>query len=296
MPPPLPELEGVSHSFHEARGVRFHVAEAGEGEPLVLLHGWPQNWWCWHKVIPALAESGHRVIAPDLRGYGWSEVTPDGYEKQNFVRDVLALLDGMGLERVQLMGHDWGAMTGFMACIEHPNRFERFIALGIPHPFREPHPRAALDIWRLYYQVILATPVIGAALVQRAPGFVERVLKGGTVRKDAFTDRDIEIYSQTLDAHATVQTYRSFLLRELGPLIGGRWRRRLSVPTRLMVGDGDPVATPTTVPGYEKYADDMDAEVLRGVGHFVPEEAPDDVLRLARSFLRPSRARAAPAT
>ena len=78
--PDLPELEGVSHSYPEARGVRFHVAEAGAGEPLVLLHGWPQNWWCWHKMIPGLARDGFRVLAVDLRGYGWSERPRDGYD------------------------------------------------------------------------------------------------------------------------------------------------------------------------------------------------------------------------
>jgi pimeloyl-ACP methyl ester carboxylesterase len=79
-------------------------------------------------------------------------------------------------------------------------------------------------------------------------------------------------------------------------MAAGRWRRRLTVPTRMMVGDADPVARAETIPGYEKYADDMQVEVVEGVGHFVPEEAPGDVLRLARSFLRPSRSRAAPAT
>jgi pimeloyl-ACP methyl ester carboxylesterase len=133
---------------------------------------------------------------------------------------------------------------------------------------------------------------VGAALVRHVPGFVKRVVDASSSRKDAFTERDFEIYSQTLDPHTTVQTYRSFLLRELGPLIAGRWRRRgLRVPTRLMVGEYDPVATPTTAQGYERHADGMQHEVLQGVGHFVPEEAPEDVLRLARSFLR-----AAPAT
>jgi len=285
--PDLPELEGVSHSYPEARGVRFHVAEAGAGEPLVLLHGLPQNWWCWHKVIPGLARDGFRVLAVDLRGYGWSERPRDGYEKVNFAEDVVALLDVLGLDRVRLMGHDWGAMTGFIACIQNPDRFDRFVALGIPHPLRDPDARAALGLWRLYYQAILATPLLGAAIVSRVPGLVPFVIRSGSERRDAFTDRDMQIYSDTIDPHTTTQTYRSFLLRELGPLIGGRWRRkRLTVPTRLMSGAGDPVARPETQTGYEKYADDMDNEVLRGVGHFVPEEAPDDVLRLARGFLR----------
>jgi pimeloyl-ACP methyl ester carboxylesterase len=293
MPPPIPDLEGVSHSFHEVRGVRLHVAEAGEGDPVVLLHGWPESWWCWRHVIPGLAEDGYRVIAPDLRGYGWSEDARGGYSKSGFAEDLVGLLDVLGLERVQLMGHDWGAFAGFIACLDHPRRIERYIALGIVHPFREPDPRAALGIWRLWYQAVLAAPVVGDNLVRHLPGFTKRVLRGGSARPEAFTDRDIEIYDETLSPHATVQTYRTFLTREVVPMTAGRWRRRLTVPTRMMVGDEDPVARADTLPGYEKYADDMQIEVLEGVGHFVPEEAPDDVLRLARSFLRPSRSRAA---
>jgi len=292
----MPELPGVSHSFHQVRGVRLHVAEAGEGEPLVLLHGWPQSWWCWHRVIPDLAESGFRVIAPDLRGYGWSEVPKGGYEKTSFARDLIGLLDELGLERVQLIGHDWGAITGFIACMEHPERFERFIACSIVHPFREPDPQAILGIWRLWYQVVLATPVLGGLVVEHLPGFAGRLVRAGSVRQDAFTDRDIEIYSQTLSSHATVQTYRTFLVRELPPLMAGRWRKRLSVPTRMIVGDHDPVATGETFAGYEKYADDMEIETLEGVGHFLPEEDPDGLLRLSRSFLRQPQRRAVPAT
>jgi pimeloyl-ACP methyl ester carboxylesterase len=284
MAPPIPELDGVSHSFHEARGVRFHVADAGDGEPVVLLHGWPQNWWCWHRVIPGLAEDGWRILAIDLRGYGWSERTRDGYEKENFARDLIALLDVLGIDRARLIGHDWGAMAGFMACIDHPERFERFISLGIPHPLRDPDARGALGLLRLYYQAIFA--LAGGTLVRHVPNFVERVIRSATKRQEAFTERDIEVYSETLDPHTTVQTYRSFVVRELPPMIGGRWRRRLAVPTRLMIGEGDPVVRPDQLGGYEKYADDMDVEVLGGVGHFVAEEAPADLLRLARGFLR----------
>src|SRR4051794_26920744 len=196
VPPPMPELQGVTHSFHEARGVRFHVAEAGEGDPLVLLHGWPQSWWCWHRVMPELAESGYHVFAPDLRGYGWSEATPGGYEKDNFARDLIALLDVLGLERVQLIGHDWGAMTGFIACIEDPERFERYIALSIVHPFRQLKARSVLELRRLWYQAVLAAPVLGGNVVRHVPGFAERILRAGSVRQEAFTDRDFEIYSE----------------------------------------------------------------------------------------------------
>ena len=87
----LPEVEGVSHRRVRARGLDFHVAEAGEGDDVVLcLHGWPQHWYEWRHLMPALAAAGHRVLAMDLRGFGWSDAPPRGYEKENMADDVLA--------------------------------------------------------------------------------------------------------------------------------------------------------------------------------------------------------------
>jgi pimeloyl-ACP methyl ester carboxylesterase len=291
----MPELAGVSHSFHEVRGVRLHVAEAGEGEPLVLLHGWPENWWCWHKVIPALVESGYRVLAPDMRGYGWSDPAPDGYDKENLAADLVALLDVLGLERVQLIGHDWGSWVGFLVSLDHPDRIERFIATGISHPFREVTLGDALGLWRLGYQLPLAAPLVGRALANTS-WFVPRMIRAGAARTDAFSERDLEIYAATCRPETTVATYRTSLLKDIPATIRGRYRRRLTVPTRLMNGGQEIVISPDSLGGYEKYADDMDVEILEGVGHFVPEEAPGDVIRLARSFLRPAREHAAPAT
>jgi pimeloyl-ACP methyl ester carboxylesterase len=95
----MPTVEGVSHRWVEARGLRFHVAEAGSGkDPVLLLHGWPQHWYEWRNLMPALAM--------DLRGFGWSDAPRDGYEKENLAADVLAVLDELGLERVKLVGHD----------------------------------------------------------------------------------------------------------------------------------------------------------------------------------------------
>src|SRR4051794_2455046 len=109
----MPEVAGVTHRDVDVGGVRLHVAEAGEGPPLLLLHGWPQHWWCWRYVIGELATT-HRVIAPDLRGFGWSDAPPGDYAKATFAADVLALMDAEGLDRVRVIGHDWGGYTAFL--------------------------------------------------------------------------------------------------------------------------------------------------------------------------------------
>src|ERR687885_2290065 len=130
----MPEITGVSHHWEVVGGIRIHYAEAGDGEPVVLQHGWPQHWWMWREQIPALAER-FRVIVPDLRGHGWSEKPAGSYRKDELMRDNLALLDQLGIERVRWVGHDWGAYAGMLAALRHPERIERLMALSIPHPW-----------------------------------------------------------------------------------------------------------------------------------------------------------------
>src|SRR5437762_1306670 len=112
MPQPMPELPGVEHRFVDLDGLRIHIADAGEGDPLVLLHGWPQNWWSWHRLIPPLAER-YRVIALDTRGSGWSDAPNGGYDKETMAADVVGVLDQLGLDRVRMIGHDVGGYLGF---------------------------------------------------------------------------------------------------------------------------------------------------------------------------------------
>jgi len=132
----MPLVDGVSHSFVDVDGLSIHVAEAGVGRTVVLLHGWLQNWYCWHKVIPLLADR-YRLIMPDLRGHGWSEAPPTGYDKEQLAADLLGLMDVLDLDDALLVGHDWGGWVGFLASLREPHRFSGFLALGILHPFQQ---------------------------------------------------------------------------------------------------------------------------------------------------------------
>lgn len=266
----LPALDGVTHRTVQARGLRFHVAEAGAGEPLVLLHGWPQHWWAWRRVVPLLAPHA-RLVMPDLRGFGWSDAPPDGYDKQGMADDVLAVLDALGLERVRVVGHDWGGWIAFLACMTAPERFERALVLGISPPFGRPNPRALLDFWRLAYMLPLSAPAIGERLAA-SERFVRTML---TARAGAFSDEDLHAFAEVLAeparARATVLLYRTFLTREMVRGVRGR----LQVPTRLVVGARDPVVRPSLVSGRERYADDLTIEFVPDCGHWIPAERPD---------------------
>ncbi|MEA2412355.1 MAG: hypothetical protein QOC77_2916 [Thermoleophilaceae bacterium] len=281
MAPPLPQLDGVEHHYALVDGVRIHYAEAGpeDGPAVVLQHGWPQHWWSWRALIGPLAERGFRVIAPDLRGHGWSGKPAGDYRKDVLMRDILGLLDQLGIERVRWVGHDWGAYVGLLAALRHPERIERLVGMSIPHPWQE--ERRLRDFaGRGWYQLVLASPVLGKLAIGRL-GFTRAILTKGRA-KGTFTEEELETYLAVIrepDAtEASMRMYRQFLLRELGPVLSGAFmEERLSVPTRWIVGTEDPVSS-NADEAFRDHADDMTLERVPGAGHFLPEEEPELVL------------------
>lgn len=288
MPGPPPEIDGVTHRYVDVPGVRLHVAEAGEGPPLLLLHGWPQHWWIWRKVIPALAAE-HRVICPDLRGFGWSEAPAGPYEISELAADMVALLDELGLDQVDLVGHDWGGYAGFLLCLGEPRRIRRYLALGIVHPWFQPPRVSPQSLQRSAYQFLLATPLLGESVQRFLPGFVKLALRRGAHPSMRWSEEELDCYAQSFRARdhalASSHIYRSFLTRELPRLKKGHYRSQRSlVPTRILAGEADPVIRADTLAGFEPYADEMSVEELEGCGHFVAEERPELVIERAREL------------
>lgn len=283
-----PPVEGVTHRWVDARGLRFHVAEAGAGDDVVLcLHGWPQHWYEWRGLMPALAAAGHRVLALDQRGCGWSDAPRDGYEKENLASDVLAVLDELGLERVKLVGHDWGGWIGFLLGLRAPQRFERFLALNIVPPWI--NLRNVIEhAWRFTYQQVVLAPGLGYRLHRRGE-FVKRVLVGASEDKSVWTPEALSAFADNLAeparARAAVQMYRVFNWREALPIARGRYAgARLGVPTLLVFGEDDFVLRPSMLGGYQRHTDEMRVELVPGCGHFIADERPDLVATRAREF------------
>jgi pimeloyl-ACP methyl ester carboxylesterase len=189
----LPDMEGVEHRFVELPGLRMHVAEAGEGQPVMLVHGWFQHWWEWRKLIPGLAER-YRVICPDLRGFGWSEAPSGRYEKEELAADLAALLDVLEVDRVHLVAHDWGAFIGFLLCLHHPERVDRYVALSAGPPFIAVKPRVLGTMWRFWYMQLIAAPGLGDRLVSGGKQALPRLLyRWTTVEDDAWSAEDAEL-------------------------------------------------------------------------------------------------------
>lgn len=280
----MPHLDGVEHRFADAGGLRTHFVEAGDpaADTVLLVHGWPQCWWAWRHLIGPLSERFH-VIAPDLRGLGWTAAPPDGYEKWNLARDVVALMDELGIERARWVGHDWGGFAGWHAMTEHGERFERFMPVSIPHPWLRPDPRRLLGVW---YQAVLAAPVLGRLAIGPIR-FPRQILSRSRVAGD-WTDDELDLYEQLLRRpgyrDTSIRYYRTFLTRELPKLARGQFDdRRVTVSTRLVAGAHDPVATIDDA--YRDHTDDMDVVTVERAGHWLPEEAPEALLDHALEFL-----------
>lgn len=282
----FPRLEGVEHRYVDLPGLRMHVAEAGHGDPVLLLHGFPQHWWEWRGVIPGLARH-HHVIAPDLRGAGWTDAPPAGYTRDRLLADVVALLDELGLDRVHMIAHDWGALVGFGLCLDHPDRVRSFVCLATPHPFIRFDPRLLAVLWRLWFQVVIVTPFFGPlALRSGRQRFARFLLRGYTSPRHAWSEEDIEVFVTPLRevarARAGSALYRGFILPEAVRILTGAYRgARLRTPTLALYGADDPGVRPDLLGGFEDHADDMAVTVVDDASHFVADERPDVVVARA---------------
>ena len=231
------------------------------------------------------------MLALDLRGFGWSDAPRDGYEKENMATDVLAVLDELGLERVKLVGHDWGGWIGFLLCLRAPQRFERFLALNILPPWTTARAMAP-HLWRFWYQWLILAPGIGYRL-HRNGAFVPKVLAGASTSREPWDAETLRIFgdrfTEPARARAAVQMYRVFNLRETPPIMRGRYaHKRLTVPTRMLFGTDDKALRPEVLDGYERHAEDMEVEFIEGCGHFPADEMPELVAARAREFFAPT--------
>jgi pimeloyl-ACP methyl ester carboxylesterase len=135
MSPASAQLIGIKHRFIQVNGIKMHIAEQGEGPLIVLAHGWPELWYSWRHVLPALAAAGYDAVAPDMRGYGQTDAPPNiqDYTQFQLVGDVVGLVHALGYEQAVIAGHDLGAMVAHNAAILRPDMFRAVILLSVPY-------------------------------------------------------------------------------------------------------------------------------------------------------------------
>ncbi|GBE63840.1 epoxide hydrolase EphF [Mycobacterium sp. MFM001] len=288
----MPALDGVEHRFVElSDNVTIHVADAGplDGPAVMLVHGFPENWWQWHALIGPLAADGYRVLCPDLRGAGWSSAPRSRYLKSEMAGDLAAVLDRLGIDKVKLVAHDWGGPVAFIMMLRYPEKVAGFFGLNTVGVWPKGDLSMLRHLWRFWYQIPIALPVIGPRVIAKPNSRFSRTLLSWV--GDGFTppDDDVQIYAACMrepgHAMAGSRWYRTALTGEML-----RWLReyrdaRVDVPVRWLHGTGDPVITPDLLRGYADRASDFELELVDGVGHWITEQRPDLVLDRLRKFL-----------
>jgi len=288
----IPALEGVEHRFIDlGGGVTIHVADAGpaDGPPVMLVHGYPQNWWEWHQLIGPLAADGYRVLCPDLRGAGWSSAPRDHYYKTDMADDLAAVLDRLDVGAVRLVAHDWGGPVAIIMTLRHPEKVSGFFGLNTIGPWLKLDLAFVRDLWRLWYQMPMVIPVVGPRIIGDPKGRYLRMICRWVGAGFLPEDFDLCIRRMGEPGHAVAGSrwYRTAQNRELIPWLRGEFAdARLNVPVRWLHGIDDPVITPTLLRGYPEHASDFQLETVEGVGHWIVEQRPELVLERLRAFLR----------
>ena len=288
----------VNHRTETVNGIRLHWVEAGDGPLVVLLHGFPEFWYSWRNQMPALAEAGYRVVAPDLRGYNESD-KPEGYDAYldgPLSADVAGLIAACGEERATVVGHDWGGVIAWMTAIRHPEVVDKLVILNAPHPnayLRE--IRNPAQILRSSYVMLFQAPIAPEIMLSAANFWGLRwALRSGSQRVGAFTDEDLDRYatafSQPGALTGSLAYYRAMgrriigAARQSGAVSGNGERRRVTAPTLVIWGRNDPVLS-------QAIADPGDAMPNRKIvfiedaSHFVQADAPERVNELLLEFL-----------
>jgi pimeloyl-ACP methyl ester carboxylesterase len=284
-----------THRDVAANGIRLHVAEAGDGPLVVLLHGFPEFWWSWRHQLAGLAKAGFHVVAPDLRGYGASDKPPRGYDAPTLAADVAGLVRALGERTATIVGHDWGGHLAWTVAALHTPLVERIAVLSIPHPLRwavalhDPRQRRASR-----YIARFQLPWHPERwLVDDDARHVAELLHswGGADFPDPETERRCRDAMQILSApHCALEYYR-WAVRSVPRADGRRFRnamnRPLPVPTLQIHGEDDPCVLMTSVAGSGRHVvGDYRWLPLPGTGHFPHQERPDDVTAALADWCR----------
>ena len=260
-------------------GLSMNVLIAGEGEPVLLVHGFPDTHEVWRKQIPVLIEAGYRVIAPDTRGCGDSEAPPDvsGYHRDLIVNDLRTLLDELKIDKVKLVGHDWGAVQGWQLALEYPERVERYIPLSVGHPTAYGSGGIGQKLKGWY------------VLIFQIPYFPEWLLKTGNwwfFRKFTAFAEEFPHWRQNLSRPGRLTAGINYYRANTDLFFHKEWKKT-RVPVYGIVSNGDRYLT---VKQMRDSADSMEApfqyEVIDGANHWLQLHRPEKVNPVILKFLK----------
>ncbi|ELY65150.1 alpha/beta fold hydrolase [Natrinema versiforme] len=274
--------DSIEHGRARVNGTKLHYVTAGAGPPLVLLHGWPQTWYEWRDVIPALADD-YTVIAPDLRGLGDSETPVSGYDKDTVATDVRELVSHLKFdgEPIALVGHDWGMPTAYAYAAQYRDEVRALCVLeaGLPG-INEDGKR---KLWHTRFHGVRDLPerlVAGRERLYLDWFYGEGAYDPSAIDDDA-RDEYVRCYSQAGGLRGGFEYYRAY--ETDAEHNRDHAEDLLEIPVLALGGEASFRELP--IRDMERVATDVDGEVVERAGHWIPEERPDYFVERLTEFL-----------
>jgi pimeloyl-ACP methyl ester carboxylesterase len=272
-------------------GLYLHVGTAGEGPPVILLHGFPENAYSWRHQIEPLAEAGFSVWAPHLRGYPPSEISlnQSDYDLSHLIRDVASVLKVIGQARAHIVGHDWGGIIAWAFAGRYPEMVDKLVIINAPHMqiYFEKLWRSSQSV-RSFYAAFFKLPVLPEKLLAANDYYLlRRVFRTMPRQKQAFSASDIDYFISQLSKPgaltAALNYYRENFMASSMELARVA---TTEAPTMVLWGERDQALGTFLLDGLERFAPDLSIHRFPDAGHWAHSEVPEQVNPLLIEFLK----------
>jgi pimeloyl-ACP methyl ester carboxylesterase len=277
-------LDGFRHRMVRVGDINIHAVIGGKGPPLVLLHGFPQTWWEWRKMMPLLAER-HTVVAVDLRGAGHSDNPQGGYDKASLAADVHGVMEALGFERYAACGHDIGAMTAVALACTHRDAVSHLAILDASMPGWSQWEAncATPQLWHFGFHMKRDLPE--RLLSGREYDYVSTFIFDRAFDHGAHAIDDLEVFARALaqpgNTRGGLEWYRAFPADHANGLL---WKRQpLTIPVLALGGEHNYAAR--VVPMLEEFATHVCGGSIADCAHWLPEERPIETADAVLAFL-----------
>jgi len=286
---------GWQHHFVETNDIRLHCVTQGEGELVILLHGFPEFWYSWRHQIPALGRY-FKVVVPDLRGYNYSDKPASGYDLDTLSADIRGLIERFGKTRAHIVGHDWGGVIAWHLAQKFPECIDRLAILNAPHPqqFVKDLIGNIDQLRRSWFLLLFQIPALPEWLIQHnLKNFVQNLFREHAIRKAAFTTEVMNIYQNALAKPrvltAAINYYRQILSPQTWLNNREEHTKLVTAPTLVLWGEEDSFLSNKLTQDLDKLiAAPFQLKFVPNCGHWIQQEAPDTVNRELLKFLRSS--------
>jgi pimeloyl-ACP methyl ester carboxylesterase len=274
-----------THGTIRLDDVRLHYVTAGAGDPIVLLHGWPQTWLEWRRIIPALAER-YTVIAPDMRGLGDSSKPQSGYDKRTVAADIHELVAKLGFQRIFLVGHDWGGPVAYAYACAHPDEVRKLVILDvtIPGPNWEKIPQVTRrgGIWHLAFHSVRDLPE--ALVGGRERTYLTWFYRSAAYNPGAITEAEIDEYVRCYSAPGGLRAGFEYYRAIFTDIDHNKENAQARLKMPVLALGGERGFGRATLKSMQELADDVRGGVVERSGHWIAEERPDYLVEQLLKF------------